>query len=132
MNDESWRRVEELFHAALERAPETRHAFLDEVCRDDVNLRRQVELLLAKDAQAESFLESAPLSDSMPTAVGLIGRQFGPHRVVSLLPAVWGTSIERMTASWAVMLPSRLCPLNSRAIRNAWRASGARRAPSLP
>src|SRR5262245_61579125 len=86
MTPEFWRRVEELFQAALERPPEDRKGFLDEACRNDADLRQQVELLLAKDVQAKSFLESAPLDDdSMPTATGLIGRQFGPYRVVSLL-----------------------------------------------
>jgi eukaryotic-like serine/threonine-protein kinase len=88
MTPEFWRRVEELFQAALERAPEERKGFLDEACRTDADLRQQVELLLAKDVQAKSFLESAPLDDdSMPTATGLIDRQFGPYRVVSLLGA---------------------------------------------
>jgi eukaryotic-like serine/threonine-protein kinase len=84
MNPEIWRRVEELFQAALQRAPEERKRFLDEACSNDADLRQQVELLLAKDVQAKSFLESAHLDDdSMPTAIGLIGREFGPYRVVS-------------------------------------------------
>ena len=29
MNQELWRKVEDLFHAALERAPEERQSFLD-------------------------------------------------------------------------------------------------------
>ena len=79
MNPEIWRRVEELFHAALERAPEERSGFLDEACRNDADLRQQVEQLLANDLEAKSFLESAHLDDDgMPTATVLIGRQFGP------------------------------------------------------
>ena len=35
MKQELWRRVEELFHAALERPPEARRAFLDEACGED-------------------------------------------------------------------------------------------------
>jgi serine/threonine protein kinase/Tol biopolymer transport system component len=88
MNPEFWRKVEELFQEALERAPEARLAFLEEVCGNDADLRRQVELLLAKDIQAKSFFEPAPLhEDSMTAVTGLIGRQFGPYRVVSLLGA---------------------------------------------
>jgi hypothetical protein len=56
---ELWRKVEELFHAALERTPETRRTFLDGMCGADNALRRQVELLLAKEEQAGSFLEFA-------------------------------------------------------------------------
>jgi adenylate cyclase len=57
MDHEFWHKVEEVFQTAVERAPEERHAFLDEFCRDDADLRRQVDLLLANDAQAKSFLE---------------------------------------------------------------------------
>src|SRR5215471_2068502 len=32
MNPEFWRKAEELLHEVLERAPETRQAFLEEVC----------------------------------------------------------------------------------------------------
>ena len=88
MNQELWRRVEEIFHAALERAPEARAAFLDSVCSDDPDLRRQVEMLLVKQEQAGSFLETAAIEDPTVTATAsLLGRQFGPYRIVSPLGA---------------------------------------------
>jgi serine/threonine protein kinase len=90
MKQELWRRVEELFHAALERTPVERQAFLDGICGADTDLRRQVELLLAKGEQAGSFLE-VPAIENMPvtlTAAGpLLGRQFGPYHIVSPLGA---------------------------------------------
>jgi eukaryotic-like serine/threonine-protein kinase len=99
MKPEFWRRVEELFHAALERAPEERRGFLDDACCNDADLRQHVEQLLANDLEAKSFLESAHLDDdSMPTATGLIGREFGPYRVVSLLGA--GISPETAKRDW--------------------------------
>ena len=81
MDQERWRRVEELFHAALERQPEARQAFLDAACGGDTDLRRQVELLLAKGEEAGSFLETPAMRDmtATQTATGaLLGRQFGP------------------------------------------------------
>src|ERR1700732_3462458 len=84
MNQEFWRKVEELFHAALERAPEARQAFLDGACNGDSGLRRHVELLLAKEEQAGSFLERPALDR---TTVPLLGRQVGPYRIVSPLGA---------------------------------------------
>ncbi|MHC4945332.1 MAG: hypothetical protein ACYTG7_20140 [Planctomycetota bacterium] len=39
MNNEQWQRVKDLFHAALEHAPEARPAFLDEACKGDAALR---------------------------------------------------------------------------------------------
>ena len=86
MNQDLWRKVEELFHAALERAPEARQAFLDGTCDGDTALRRQVELLLAKEAQAGSFLEIPAIGNSTP-ASPLLGRQVGPYRIDSPLGA---------------------------------------------
>ena len=90
MNDERWRRTEELFHAALDRAPEARPAFLDENCGKDRELRQQVDVLLEKEEEAGSFLENPvieALTASITTAGLLPGRKFGPHRIVSRLGA---------------------------------------------
>ncbi|MEK7404582.1 MAG: protein kinase [Acidobacteriota bacterium] len=90
MKQELWRRAEDLFHAALERSPGARRAFLDEACGEDTELRRQVEMLVSKDEQAGSFLEKPVLADVMATlgARGsLVGRQYGPYRILSLLGA---------------------------------------------
>jgi Tol biopolymer transport system component len=48
--------AEELFGEALELAPESRSAFLDQACRDAPELRRLVEQLLLQDQRAGSFL----------------------------------------------------------------------------
>ena len=65
-------------------------AFLDEACGGDADLRRQVELLLAKAEEAGSFLETPAMRDITVTqtaAVALLGRQFGPYRILSPLGA---------------------------------------------
>ncbi len=88
MDQELWRKAEELFHAALECAPDARQAFLDRACHKNDDLRRQVELLLAKDEEAGSFLERPPLEQTTATftvAASLIGRQIGPYRIVAPL-----------------------------------------------
>jgi hypothetical protein len=88
MNQELWRKVEDLFHAASECAPEARPAFLDRACNGDAELRRQVERLLENEEQAGSFLERAAVEDLTVTAAGsLLGREFGPYRIVSPLGA---------------------------------------------
>jgi Tol biopolymer transport system component len=90
MDQERWRRVQGLFHAALEREPEERQAFLDVACSGDTDLRRQVESLLSEGEQAGSFLEKPALDDTTVTltaAESLLGRQFGPYRIVSPLGA---------------------------------------------
>ena len=88
MTPERWIKVEELFHAALGRSPDERQAFLDQACGEDAELRRDVGLLLAKGAQAGSFLEVSPLevlTVPRPGIDSLVGRQLGPYRVVSRL-----------------------------------------------
>ncbi len=88
MRRELWQRAEELFHAALERSPEARKAFLDEACGEDSELRRQVEMLVSKDEHAGSFLEKPVLEDvtvAPGTRDSLVGRQLGPYRIFSLL-----------------------------------------------
>ena len=90
MKQELWRRAEDLFHAALERSPEARAAFLDESCGGDAELRRQVEMLVSKDEQAGSFLERpvlAHISATLGARGALVGRQYGPYRILSLLGA---------------------------------------------
>src|SRR5579864_7966945 len=90
MNPERWRKVEALFHAALERAPEVRPAYLDGACSADADLRRQVELLLSQAEQAGSFLEIPAVEDltvTATTAGSLLDRQVGPYRIVSPLGA---------------------------------------------
>src|SRR3954451_3228183 len=58
MKPDRWRKVDELFEAALEREPERRAAFLDEVCGSDKELRREVEKMLDFDNQAQDFIKT--------------------------------------------------------------------------
>jgi serine/threonine protein kinase len=88
MKTELWRRAEELFHAALERSPEARKAFLDGACGQHAELRRQVDRLLSAKENAGSFLDQAGVADLTATtgaAGSLAGRQFGHYRIVSAL-----------------------------------------------
>jgi hypothetical protein len=85
MKKDLWRRAEELFHAALEKTTEARRAFLDEACSEDIELHQQVEMLVAKDEQAGSFLEKPALADDMATS--LAGKHYGTYHILSLLGA---------------------------------------------
>jgi len=90
MNVDLWRKVEGIFRAALERTPDERKAFVDGVCGADTNLRRQVERLLAREAQAGSFLQAAATKDTALTlsATGsVVDRHLGSYRILSLLGA---------------------------------------------
>ncbi|MGH9317491.1 MAG: hypothetical protein ACRD1P_10335, partial [Thermoanaerobaculia bacterium] len=66
MTPDRWRRVQEVFATATEREPGSRVAYLEEACRDDPELRKEVESLLSSLGAASSgFLES-PAIDAVP------------------------------------------------------------------
>src|SRR5437867_1783451 len=58
MPAERSQRIEQLYHAARERDPGQRDAFLQQACAGDEALRREVESLLAEEAGMKSFLET--------------------------------------------------------------------------
>ncbi len=62
--------VEQLFGAALDRRPEDRRAFLDQVCAGAPELRQRVEELLLADEQAGSFLERKLLVSASDQSYG--------------------------------------------------------------
>ena len=61
MTPERWQQVERLYHAALQRVPSERAAFLDQACSDDGDLRSEVDSLLAAASGGEAFLEVSAL-----------------------------------------------------------------------
>jgi serine/threonine protein kinase/ankyrin repeat protein len=76
---ERWQQIEEIFHDVLERKPEQRGEYLDQICGGDPSLRRQIEGLIASDEKAakESFLGSpisAAYEDSSLKIAHLTGR----------------------------------------------------------
>jgi len=92
MQPERWGQIDRLFQAALELRPEERTAFLEQACAGDAELRREVELLLASDARAESFIEAPALQLAAPLLVGqdrpsLIGQAISHYQILSRLGA---------------------------------------------
>jgi WD40 repeat protein/serine/threonine protein kinase len=78
--------LEEIFFAALEFGdPTDRSRFLDKAC-SDLELRRRVERLLARDAQASRFLESPvcvpPTEVESPQLAESPGRIVGPYKLL--------------------------------------------------
>src|SRR6476619_5243430 len=90
MKPERWEQINDLFQSTVEHAPEDRAAFLEEACRGDEALWREVKSLIACYEPAQGFIESsafevAPelLADARPGA--MVGESIGHYRVESLI-----------------------------------------------
>jgi hypothetical protein len=90
MSSARWKKVEEVFHAALERAPGNRSAFLGEACGGDPELRREVESLLKAAGEESGYMDrpamevEAETLSREPTGA-LTGRRIGKYLVGPLL-----------------------------------------------
>ncbi len=57
MDTERWQQVQELFGEALARDPDERPEYMDQACAGDPELRREVESLIAADAEDDTYLD---------------------------------------------------------------------------
>jgi len=64
VNPERWGQIKRICDAALELNPSQRGSFLQEACVGDQSLRQEVESLLARQSQAEGFLETPALEEA--------------------------------------------------------------------
>ena len=89
MDAERWKRINTLFHAALERDPGGREAFIDAACAGDPALRAEVLSLLQMHSGPGVVDRPAVEADPglLPSAGDdpLIGRRLGPYEVTGLL-----------------------------------------------
>ena len=69
MTPERYRRLGELFDAALDRPAAERAAFLDQACGGDREMRSAVEGLLKNYVESDSFL-AAPQAEAFPLRIG--------------------------------------------------------------
>ena len=82
-----WERVQELFHRAIDLAPDEQPAFLHGACAGDETLVRDVLAMLAHDSRSTSLLDS-DVAQAADTVIGgavsapLAEQAFGPYRLV--------------------------------------------------
>jgi methylase of polypeptide subunit release factors len=85
MTPERWRQIEELYHAALDQAPDHRSPFLAAACEADANLREEVAALLAQAANTgdlPQFTSDDHVDDAGASHGTLaVGTQLGPYRI---------------------------------------------------
>ena len=96
MTPEQLNRIEQIYHAALERAGHDRTLFLNEACAGDDQLRHEVVSLIAANNRAADFLkipvleaETKMLALEQPPSPSQspVGRQIGQYQVLSQLGA---------------------------------------------
>jgi serine/threonine protein kinase len=90
MTPERFQKIDQLFHAVLERPASTRAAFLDQVCAGDKFLHSEVQSLIESHEQSDEFMEksagdiAAQLLDESRTRL-TPGQLLGHYTIVSLL-----------------------------------------------
>jgi hypothetical protein len=86
MDPELWRRIEELYHSALERAPCQRSTFLTVACQGDDKLRGQVEALLSQGDSTDDLVSTPvweAVADLAEASSSLKrGTRFGPYEII--------------------------------------------------
>jgi serine/threonine protein kinase/tetratricopeptide (TPR) repeat protein len=86
-------RAKEIIADVVARPREERRAFLDEACGDDLELRAEVDSLLAHDVDTPSLLETGGLARVVPALAGAlavddpvgIGESIGPYELLGVL-----------------------------------------------
>jgi serine/threonine-protein kinase len=90
MNPDRWRQVADVYDAAIEREPAARGLFLSEACRDDSDLRREVESLLAQEHKP-LVVDQEMLAVAAVVLEGVSrlepGTAVGPYRVDAFIGA---------------------------------------------
>jgi len=79
MASERWRQVEEIFAGAVALPAAERGPWLTRHCGGDVELRREIESLLAADGAAGDFLERPAAETAPPESA--VGRRIGPYAI---------------------------------------------------
>jgi serine/threonine protein kinase/Flp pilus assembly protein TadD len=87
MSNPRCQQAKELFSSALAVDRERRSQFLDEACAGDVELRREVESLLASFERADEFIETPALEDALKLFQAdrvplTAGRRIGKYEVI--------------------------------------------------
>ena len=94
MTPERWRQITGVFHAARERDPARRDAFVADACREDPTLRQEVEAMLAGHDNAGPFGDTPLFVSASQLEPGSSrvrqlapGSHLGPYRILGPLGA---------------------------------------------
>ncbi len=91
MNSDRLKKIEELYHAALEIPSDERESFIADSCDDDEDLRREIESLLSFKKTSDDILETPPELIAAEMFAGqdesndLIGKEIKHYKIVELI-----------------------------------------------
>jgi eukaryotic-like serine/threonine-protein kinase len=91
MNPDDWRKISELFEAALDRPGDQRASFIEVACAGDEEMRQRVEAMLAADERDDLLMDRpayeavdtfAPSRLSLDDSQGFSGEMIGDYRLI--------------------------------------------------
>jgi len=90
MRPDRWKKVKQIFQAAMDHAPSERAVFVSDACAGDEELRHEVESLMSSDGRAGAFLDSPAYEAAAAIIVdnksGLKkGQTIGPFEILSFI-----------------------------------------------
>src|SRR4029079_6461656 len=88
MDRERWKRIDEIFHAALDRDSSARTKFLQEACKNDDSLRIEVEALIVSHEKESSLFENQAAdlaAELVAKNTPLIGHIVSHYRILQKL-----------------------------------------------
>src|SRR4029453_9103277 len=82
MKADRWQKIEEVFHAALQRKPEERANFVKQTCASDDGLYGDVKALLTSYEKDDSFFENSASALAAEMFADKVGETIGPYEVL--------------------------------------------------
>jgi serine/threonine protein kinase/TolB-like protein/Tfp pilus assembly protein PilF len=82
--------IEDMFHRAMGISPDERTRYLDDVCEQDGNLRREVDSLIAAYESSSGLLDEGAVTLAMKVlgsgpVPSMVGQEVGPYKILSAL-----------------------------------------------
>ena len=91
MDAERLKKIEEAYHAAMELPPAERSSFLDKICGEDDDLRREIESLLAVDRTPNNIFDTPPealaaeILSQQDERTNLAGKELSHYKIIKLI-----------------------------------------------